>query len=895
MKIIKYDNLNIIADKLIGEILSNCNPFDTYNIILPNLILEQWFKAYWLKKTNRVLLNVKFTRLTPFINEVYNNEIPLMTSDKMSLFIADILLNNKSLFSDISSYYDNNYTNLYDLSCNLAKLFNKYENDLFIPDGWQKVLLDRLHEISNYTFLSDTINNPIVIDNKSFIIGFTKLDKIHLKALVKLSNLTVYFQNEAVIKPEMLTCSVSSKEREIEFIHDEICMLLEGNTMLYDITVYAPHASEYEGVIKKVFSTGGDKNFPDVPYVITNNNRDLSNTGEAIELLYNVLASDEFTRNDFYRLISNPNIEKSRNIDPSKINDIISALDSMNVYRNNKKCDEWLYGIKRLLLAKLIGKSYIDNYVNLDGDIYLPFGNISMDDSTISIVCDIVNDIEEFRNNKDYSIDNIKLMLNKWLSYSKNLEFEENYYYNKALNVLDFLKENNLDLPKDIIFKALIDSTKNISVTSSNIITGGVTFIDFNPKNIISSKYIFLLGMSINNLPRSDKADELDERTDKESITLEDYNTFRLICNNADRVYCSYVNIDLKTLQEYKPSLLLGIDKPDLSLGLIEDRDYSSLYSKSEFNKKSYGINLTKDIVKRDKEHSLFEMPKIISYKDLADFINEGLSAKIKRLITKYDNSLENSSKEYEPLKTSGLTKYKIKYDLFLKMLDERTNELESDTIDEILNKYKITHDLAYLDNNSESIIKEVSDYYSDITENFIVYKPFTLDLVNNSISFSIEIKDSYIVAGDDGFYNFYGINPKKLKDPSDYTKIYIISLAHIVHEGIGHAKVRLNNNKDFEVSLEQAKDILNKLYIKYNDYSINYLSPIDTYKYDENQYDEVINKAKLIWKNFNDSNMIKIRDNAGFTRVSFKDFWPQYKEEIEKLVLFKIEEEKND
>ena len=54
MKIIKYDNLNIIADKLIGEILSNCNPFDTYNIILPNLILEQWFKAYWLKKTKRV-------------------------------------------------------------------------------------------------------------------------------------------------------------------------------------------------------------------------------------------------------------------------------------------------------------------------------------------------------------------------------------------------------------------------------------------------------------------------------------------------------------------------------------------------------------------------------------------------------------------------------------------------------------------------------------------------------------------------------------------------------------------------------------------------------------------------------------------------------------------------
>lgn len=894
MKIIKYDNLNIIADELIKEILNNKNPFNTYNIIFPNLILEQWFKTYWLKKTNKVLLNVKFTRLIPYINEAYNNDIPLMTTDKMSLFIADILLNNKELFTEINNYYDKNYVNLYDLSNNLARLFNKYENDCFKPLSWQKKLLDKIHENTNYTFLSEIINKPIVSDKKTYAIGFTSLDNIYYKALDKLNNITIYFQNEIKLDHDIYLCSASSKEREIEFIHDEICKLLENNVMLYDILVYAPRVAEYEGVIKKVFSTGGDKSFPLVPYVIMNNNRDLSNSGNAIALLYNILISDEFTRNDFYRLISNPNIQRSRGIDDSKIKDIINALDRMNVYRNNKKCDEWLYGIKRLLLSKLIGSSYNDNYINLDGEIYLPYGSISMDDNTISIICDIVNDILEFRANKDYSIDNIKLMLDKWLSYSINSDFEENYYYNKALNVLDFIKENNLILPKEIIFKAMIDSTKNINVTPSNIITGGVTFIDFSPKNVISSKYIFLLGMSENNLPRMDIDNELDERLIKESINKIDYDTYNFICNNASKLYISYVNIDLKSLQEFMPSPLVAKNKIDLKLGLGEDRDYSMLYSKSEFNKKSYGINLTKESNIIERKYSSIELPKIVKYRELADFINEGLSAKIKRLISKNDNSLENSSKEYEPLKSS--IDYKLNIDLILKMIEEGTNELDEEIIYEIFNKYKITHDLAYLDNDITSNVKACNNYYKSFVEGFNLYKPFTLDLSYNDINWTIDIKDSFLLSYNDGIYYFYSLYPNNDKSASNYTKIYLISLAYIVKENINNAIIKLNNIKEFEVSLNTAKDILNELYIKYNDYSSCYLTPLNSYSLNNDQYDDVI-KSTLTgpWRNFDDKNMLKIRDCCGYNRISFKEFWDKYKNEIDKLVLFNIEENKND
>ena len=651
--------------------------------------------------------------------------------------------------------------------------------------------------------------------------------------------------------------------------------------------------NDYEGFIKKVFSTGGDKSFPFVPYVIMNNNRDLSNSAEAISLLYNILISDEFTRNDFYKLITNPSIQKSRGIDNNKVNDIIESLDKMNVYRNHKKCDEWLYGIKRLLLSKLIGNSYNDNYINLNGDIYLPYGNIAMDDNTISVICDIVNDILEFRKNNDFSVDNIKILLDKWLSYSKNQEFEENYYYNSSLRILDFIKENNLELPKEIIFKALINSSKNITITPANIITGGVTFLDFNPKNVISSKYIFLLGMSDNNLPRIDCNDELDERLVRKSITTIDYETYNFICNNATKLYMSYVNIDLKSLQKFMPSLLLSKNTPDLILGLSEDRDYSSLYSKSEFNKKSYGINLTKNFNSIEKSYSLLELPKIVKYRELADFINEGLQAKIKRLITKNDNSLEKSSKEYEPLKSS--IDYKLKNDLILKMLEERTNELDEEIIDEIFDRYKITHDIPYLENDIDDSIKVCKNYFMTIIEGYNLCKPFTLDLNYNDFNWTLDIKDSFIFSFNDGKYYFYNLYPNTYKKPSDYTKIYIISLAYIVKENISNAIIRLNNNKEFEVSLNTAIYLLNELYNKYNDYSLCYFSPINSYSLNNDQYDDVIKNSKTEWRNFNDSNMVKIRDIAGYNRKSFKDFWDKYKKEVNNLVLYNIEEDNND
>ena len=53
------NRLDNLAKSLFLEINSNKDPFVTPHIIVPNLFIEQWLKAYWLSsQEDKVLMNV---------------------------------------------------------------------------------------------------------------------------------------------------------------------------------------------------------------------------------------------------------------------------------------------------------------------------------------------------------------------------------------------------------------------------------------------------------------------------------------------------------------------------------------------------------------------------------------------------------------------------------------------------------------------------------------------------------------------------------------------------------------------------------------------------------------------------------------------------------------------
>lgn len=885
------NKLSLLSDKLIEEIKKRKNPFETYTIIVPNLILEQWFKTYWLQKENSVLMNIQFKRLRPFLSSIYNDpDRKIISYDELSIFILKELLDNAQEYPILGKYVTKNGSidsiNLYDITKNLAKTIFNYEKDAFAVTGEQKKLIDKVKaKYSDYAFLSDVIENDISIKTKVFVFGFRKIDPLYLHALEKL-DCTIYLQTVGKDKKMHNIHSCASIEREIEYVHGEICKLLKNkNEKVYNITIYAPDLREYEATIKKVFSTADNKDYPEVPYIIQNSSSDSSNSSLVIETLYKILYMDQMTRNDLICLLSNRNVQKARGIDKSKINTIIDALDQMNVYRDNSVCNEWDYGIKRMLAAKLLGDSFnIENQVNVGDEVLLPYGNIMLDDETILVIVSAVEDIEMFRNrfknkkvyNKDDLLD-LKLELNKWLFYS---ESDPNFYYNAALEAIDNMIDNDIETPFEIVYLSMIDASKKISVNPSNMFTGGITFLNFQEDNIVSSKYMFLIGMSNNNLPRKNVDDELDERELVEPNFHIDQEVYKMLINNSDNVFVSYVNMDLETLEDYQPSSLLNYDKNSLiSLGLLENRKYSELFTKREIDKKDYNENLVSPIAINSQENlnlPRIELPLSVKYKELSSFIKENLMSKMERLFKEYDDSYEKSVKEYEPIFCDNLTSSNIEKEILLSMIENKSVELSEGQINEITDRFKLTHSYPYSYKEKEinDLYNQAKKYYIGLGDSLLLGSPFEIEIHqnmdSNSNAWKLVVNSKFIISQNEDKITFNYARVKEIKKEVDGIDLYIISLAYIAkYADSKEYTIYLGNKYSYSINKQQAINILNSLYLGLFNFDDVKIKSLDVF--DKNSFDELITAmVNGVWKYFDDIKLINPKENAGYDKKDY-------------------------
>ena len=149
--IIKSSKLNNLADKLIEIILKRNDPFDTLKIVINNLKVEQWFKAYWLSKHSDVLMNVEFININDALLSLMDidKQYKVLNKDTIKCLVVKHLSNEetKSLLpTEILEYlYENENINpikLYDLADCLSSLFVEYNNDCFKVNGWQKAIYD---------------------------------------------------------------------------------------------------------------------------------------------------------------------------------------------------------------------------------------------------------------------------------------------------------------------------------------------------------------------------------------------------------------------------------------------------------------------------------------------------------------------------------------------------------------------------------------------------------------------------------------------------------------------------------------------------------------------------------------------------------------------------------
>ena len=73
-EIIIKNQLRQLGDELKNIIKNRDNIFNTITIVIPNSKIEQWFKSYWLKTENDILMNVKFVSINEALLNIYQKK-----------------------------------------------------------------------------------------------------------------------------------------------------------------------------------------------------------------------------------------------------------------------------------------------------------------------------------------------------------------------------------------------------------------------------------------------------------------------------------------------------------------------------------------------------------------------------------------------------------------------------------------------------------------------------------------------------------------------------------------------------------------------------------------------------------------------------------------------------
>ena len=939
--------LNLLGNELINIIKQRTNVFNQITIVVPNNKIEQWFKAYWLKYENNVLMNVVFKRIDNALKDLVDCDryFELIRLDQLKTLIMKHLPNILDLLPDEVKDYiyvegEFHHIKLYDLSNKLASLFFGYEIDQVEITGWQKELYNKVlenaleYELSTVSYMFNKCNNVKKINNPIYFFGFVSFNNLETKIIDKLkeeSNVTLLMlEKDAEYKSEFDLISVPSKLREIEVVHSKICtLLLDHNNKYEDFLVIAPDISVYEDVIPRVFNQD-DEEFPSIPYVINDRKKIDTNVSNGLEILIDIANKKFFTRLDFFNIINNSDIQKTRNITLDDVDNWSRYLIEINAYRNSPERDDWDYARKRILLSKVAGISDIDNnLVELCNKKYLPFSTIDFDSDSIVKFVSVIDDLKSWLNvvNSIKFIDNdnllnIKNELDKWFSLKDANEFETNRYYKNIVKDIDFwitTEASNSLVPRNTVFYSLLDASKITKVRTGDYFTRGITFADFDIKAILSCKYIFFLNASSTNLPIPVIKSELDIRTcdiyNKEEIE----NSFLIQYQNADKFFVSYINKNLKTDEDFYPStFIVNLSKTnkmnEINIDIDETRGWTELFTKKSFINKDYFTGLLNNDGESKLELINQYEPNVVNkirLKDLSDFLEEPLKNKAKHLFGYDDNLEEEIEDEFEPFFLNNLVKSNLFRKICVDALINKKKELNIEDFNKIKERFNLECKLPNLsDELNDAAFKKVFDLcvvfinhiYNSVGENFEVYKLEDTIIKNDDNDIILTCSNEFCVSVQGKTRIYFQI--KELKDNekiSDYLYSYIFALVDVMklNDDIKYEIILDRKTiKTFNVTSSEALELLKKICLAKINYDENVYLPVDKfYDKEKRTFNSVINELnndRSPWEYFAQKKLFDYDVDLGYTIDSFDIIYPNKRDEHIKLIKFlePIEEE---
>ena len=950
-EVIKNYQLNNLCDELINIIKNRNDIFKPLNIIVPNIKTEKWIKSYWLKHQNDVLMNVKFTlidnALLSFIDS--KKTYKLLNKEELKSLIIKFLVNDNNINfpKEITEYlYNDNKINqikIYDLANQLANLYTEYDNDQIDITGWQKELYDViLNDATNYnlTTLSYLFNNEKYVKKSNDItyffgfIEFTSLQEKIIDKYSKYSDIKLFLLEEDINYNKIFKLtSAPSKLREVESVHTKICELLKDPSNKYDdFLVLATNISEYENVIPRVFNQD-NVNFPNIPYKINNKKRIETNLSLGLKKLFEILNKKFYTRADFISIINNKDVQKCKGISEDDVINFANSIVKMNAYRNGTNRDDWEYAKKRVLLSKLSSINDINNnIIELSNKSYLPYTSIEFTDESIVKFINIIDDLDswlkisnniQFLNNENLLL--IKNELIKWFSIKDDNDFETNSYFKNILSDIDFwirINISNNDIPLNTLFYMLIDSSTETKLKGIDYFTKGITFTDFDENTILSTKHIFFLNASSTELPKQKIKSELDLRKEP----FDDKKTkraFSIQYQNAVSCFnISYIDKDLKTDEDFYPSTyILNLKNKskfeEEKITLDEIRTWSKLYTKKEYKDKNYYTSLL-DI---DDETStiseifnLSEKTKKIKIKEMAEYLEEPLMSKSKRLFGK-DFSLEEDFKEeFEPFTIDNISKSVLVKKICIDILSNKKEITSIEEYDELRERFNLEHKLPNINEtfNEESFKKvflesiEIINYIKEKTnENYDVVKLPDISLYNNETEWTLTCDQELCISINERTRRYFQFKKNLIKaNEIDFLYLYVFSLMDVSNLSDNTYEIILDRGVEtsFNITPYKAKELLNNIYDKMNDYSDNVYLPLRIFDNEKiTSLQGLIENLKKLqgspWTYFDDKNLFDYETQLGYTNENFNEKYKQKRKEHIDLIEYmeQIEESEDE
>jgi len=716
----EFKTINEIANEVIDGLKKVDNPFESPILVFHNTKIAQWFKTYYLKEHEEVMMNVRFMTLSVFLNGLINpkEEHKIVSRPEVRDYIVKVLL-SKCAFDAANPEKPTNYIykadgsvngiNLYEFADRLSSLFMNYEYDseemdTWTDGKWEKDIYDEVIKLAKadncfttrslFDFVKGSKKFSDVRENltdKVYIIDNSYITNLYNEILDAFNSPNVsVFSIEDVDKTyeceEVL--SAPSVLREVEAVHSKICKIVHDNpkARFNDIVVYIPSMDDYANTVNQVFKQD-DKEYPAIPYRIVGASKEQQDMICSLNILFEIANNRFFTRRDFNAFVKNPMVKYIWDISDEEIDSWMNAIDATNTFRNGKEYNDWNYLKKRLLLSKLVSNdSDIDNKTKIGSgdDYYLPYQSIDLDFDSVNKLIDIIDALLGWSNSFTDVLNNITLSRSDILGkvelldalYSKKGEDgeESNYLYRTVLEEIEKVVAMSIDLPANTWLKMLIDSPNRYVSHPADMFAGGVTFMTLNSDNIVAEPYVFVMGLSSKAFPRVSIHSEIDYSKKHELSKVLDRRAIKNICLGTGHCICSFVGKDLKKdtecyPSEYMPKVIGG--KGFTQIPLDEIRDYAELYTKKEFVNKAYYKGLvggTPSSLSKSAKRSVAGIPEnldsVLNITDIKNYLDNTFVYKYNHLLQKNDDMDETICNEYEPVDAGSLTKYNVVKDL---------------------------------------------------------------------------------------------------------------------------------------------------------------------------------------------------------------------------------------